>query len=428
MSDELERQTIEANVIAETPEVAETLSAFRRTFVSLYHRDFQLFWIGAWLSNIGTWLQTIALGWLVLQMTNSSLYLGLVNFASSVPVFVLSFAAGIYADRHNKRGIIIVAQIIAMTLAFILGALITLKAQTVSSILAISFIGGIAFALSFPAWQAIISEIVPRKDLLNAIALNSAQLHAARLLGPALAGFVIAAYGMAAPFYINGVSFLAVIFALLFINYRYQPRESKHSSWAEFKEGFQYAWKNKVVLYLLLGVGVLSIFGLSFYSVLMPVFARDILRGGPQTLGFLMGANGFGALVGAVTVAYISHFVRRSQLIKYGMLVFSLSVILFAFSRSFFLSLLVLVSAGFAFLMVNSTINTTLQSIVPHRMRGRVMSFFVWMLMGQMPLGSLLAGSLAHYVGAPLTVALGALVLLSLSVYLFFSFPKVEES
>jgi MFS family permease len=428
MSDELERETIEADVIAETPEVAETLSVFRRTFVSLYHRDFLLFWGGAWLSNIGTWLQTIALGWLVLQMTNSSFYLGLVNFTSTIPVFALSFAAGIYTDRHDKRWLIVGTQIVAMLLAFLLGALITLRIQTIPSILVISFAGGITFAFSFPAWQAIISEIIPRKNLLNAIALNSAQFHAARLLGPALAGFIIAAYGMAAPFYLNGISFLAVIAALLFIQYEHKPRETRRSGWVEFREGFLYAWQNKVVLYLLLGVGMLSVFGISFYSVLMPVFARDILRGGPTTLGFLMGANGFGALMGAVAVAYVAHFVRRSTLIKYGMIVFSISLVLFAFSRLLSLSLPILAVAGFAFMMVNSTINTTLQSIVPHRMRGRIMSFFVWMFMGQMPLGSLLAGSLAHYLGAPTAVTLAALVPLSTAIYLFFSFPKFEES
>ncbi len=423
----LERETIEANSIAETREVSPELSRFKRTFASLYHRDFFLFWIGAGLSNIGTWLQTVALGWLVLEITNSSLYLGLVNFASSIPVFFLSFTAGIYADRFNKRWLIIATQVTAMILAFILAILVTFKIHTIFSIIILAFLAGIAFAFSFPTWQALISEIVPRKDLLNAIALNSAQFHAARLLGPTLAGFVIATFGVAACFYLNSISFLAVIASLLFIHHQHQAKEIKLSGWEEFKEGFLYAWRNRIVLYLLLGVGILSVFGLSFYSVLMPIFARDILHGGPKVFGNLMGANGFGALAGSLMVAYISCFVRRSKLIKYGILIFSISLLFFALSQNYFLSILVMITAGFSFLMVISTLNTILQSITPQKIRGRVMSFFVWMFMGLTPIGSLLAGSLAHYFGAPTAVSLASLVPLALTIYLFFSFPKLEN-
>lgn len=420
----IETSTIEADVIAETKEIAEKVSHFRRTFSSLYYRNYLYFSIGAGISNMGTWLQTIALSWLVLQMTNSSLYLGLINFASFIPVFLFSFIAGIYADRVNKKQLIIYTQIISMIFAFILGILVHKNIHTVFSIIFLAFLAGIAFAFVFPAWQAFISELVPKQELLNAIALNSAQFHAARLVGPTIAGLIIATLGTAACFYLNSISFLTVVIALLLIKHQFAPRQSKQSGWKEFREGFHYILNNRLVLYLLLGVGVVSIFGLSTYTTLMPVFARDILRGDAKTLGFLMGANGLGALLGALTVAYISHFAKPSGIIKYGMFVFSLSVFLFAFSKNLLLSLALLVIVGFAFLAVVSTLNTSIQSIVPQRIRGRIMSFFVWMFLGQMPLGGLLVGALAEKMGAPLAVALDSLIPFFLSLYLFFSFPS----
>ncbi len=416
-----------AEVLAESEPSARRLGfGVGRTFASLAHRDFLLFWTGAWLSNIGTWLQIIALGWLVVEMTNSSIHLGLLSFASSIPVFFLSFAAGIWADRTDKKMLILWMQVALMVLAALLGVLVTLRIQTIWSIIVLAFLSGVASTFSFPAWQAYISEIVPRENLLNAIALNAAQFHAARLLGPTLAGFIVAFSGAAACFYLNAASFLAVIAALLLMKRTPRRRRDGRSPLEEFKEGLGYILGNRLILYLLLGVGIMSVFGLNFYSVLMPKFAKDVFAGDARTFGLLMGANGGGALAGALAVANISNRVRRSSLIKYGMLAFSVSIIVFAFSRSLPLAMAALAAAGFSFLTVNSTLNTTLQSIVPQAMRGRVMSFFVWMFMGWMPLGSLMAGLMAHRLGPPLTVALSAVVPLVLSLYLILRFPAMK--
>lgn len=420
--EKIETNQIEAEVITFPPEKIKP-TPFSRTFASFRYRNFRFFFFGAWLSNIGTWLQTVALSWLVYETTRSSFHLGLINFSASLPVFFLSFVAGIYADKFSKRNLLIATQVAAMILAFILGLLVTTEKHTFLSLLVLAFLTGITSAFSFPAWQAFISEIVPKKDLLNAIALNSAQFHAARLLGPSVAGWVIASLGIAACFYLNGVSFLAVIVALLFITHIYQKRQEKSSGFEDFKEGLIYALNNHLVLYLLLGVGIISVFGLSFISVLMPVFAGKILKGTSTTYGTLMGFNGAGALAGSLAVAYIAYSVRKSTLIKFGMFFYSLSIIGFALSRSYYLSAFCLLIAGFTFLTVNSILNTSIQSIVPPEIRGRIMSFFVWMFMGLTPIGSLIAGGLAHYFGAPRAMIMGALVPLSLSLYLLIFSP-----
>ena len=243
-----------------------------RTFVSLRHRDFRLFWSGAWLSNIGSWMQSVALGWLVLEMTDSSLQLGLVNFASSVPVFFLSFAAGIYADRLDKGRLILVTQVILMALAFTLGSLVAFDLHSVPAILALALMTGVAAALSFPAWLAIISEIVPREDLLNAIALNAAQFQSARLLGPTLAGFIVALSGVTACFYLNAASYLAVLAALLLLHRRpAPPRPDRPSPREEFLDGLRYIRRNPLIMRLLAGVGVVSVL-----SVLAIFYAPQI--------------------------------------------------------------------------------------------------------------------------------------------------------
>ncbi len=415
---------IEADIVSQPP--VEKTTPIKQTFASLRYRSFRFFFVGALFSNIGTWLQTVALSWLVFEMTRSSFYLGVINFSGSLPVFFLSFVAGIYADKLNKRKLLIITQIIAMILAFALGSLVSTEKQTLTALILLAFLTGITSAFSFPAWQAFISEIVPKKDLLNAIALNSAQFHTARLLGPFLAGWIIASLGIAACFYLNGVSFLAVILALMFVTHTFQRKEEVTSSWSEFKEGVVYAWNNRLVLNLLLGVGILSVFGLSFLTVLMPIFAGQILKGTSTTYGTLMGFNGAGALIGSLAVAYIAYSVKKPDLVKYGILFYSLSLIGFAFSKSYFLSAFFMVIAGFAFLTVNSTLNTAIQSIVPSQIRGRIMSFFVWMFMGLTPIGSIIAGSLAHYLGAPYAIFLGALVPFLLAVYLFLFPPELQ--
>lgn len=398
----------------------------KRVFASLAHRDFRYLWFGAVLSNIGTWIQMLALGWLVLQLTNSALLLGFVGFAGNLPVFLLALFAGVAADRRNRRTLIIWTQVVQMVLAFFLGLMISFKMVNVASITVLSFGAGIAVAFGFPAWQAIISDLVPRKDLLNAIALNSAQFHMARLLGPALAGLILAVWGVAACFYINAVSFLTVIAALLLIRARPQlPKTTGESIWEHALSGVRYALSKRVIIVLLSSIGVLTVFGMIF-TVLMPIFARDILKVGAKGLGYVMAANGLGAVTGALLVAYLAHVVRKDFLIKLGMTTFGLALIVFAFSRNVYLSMAALAVAGVAFLTSNSAINTSLQSIVPNEIRGRVMSLFVWSFMGLMPIGNLLGGWIAHMIGAPLAVFSGATVCL-LTALLLIARPALLE-
>ncbi len=411
----------EADTVAESQQVAGRLRlSAARTFSSLFHRDFLLFWAGAWLSNIGNWLQSVALGWLVLEMTNSEVMLGMINFAASLPVFLFSFAAGIWADKHDKRRLILAAQVILMCLAIVLGGLISSGSQTVWIILVLAFAAGMASAFSFPAWQALISEIVPKKDLLNAIALNSAQFQAARLIGPALAGYMIHAYGVSSCFYLNAVSFLAVIGALLLIRPQRAGRTPISSDRAAFFEGLAHLRSNPRAIQILVLVGLVSTFGMSFYIVLMPKIARDVLGGDASTLGTLMGAAGFGALTGALVVATLAAHVRPSIMIRGGLISFSITLLIFSFSRSIPLSMACLAVIGFSILTLISTLNTSLQTSVPQQVRGRVMSFFVWVFMGWMPVGSLLAGWTARLIGPAQAIGAAALVPLAAAVWLLF--------
>ena len=405
-----ETNTIEAEVSSPEAALIERGFAPARLLSSFKYRDYRFFWSGALLSNIGTWMQMIALGWLVLMMTNSAFYVGLVNFTANAPVFFIVLFAGVAADRLDRRNLIIWTQTVMMILAFVLAFLTSAHRINIPLIVAITLATGVSTAFNFPAWQAIISDIVPRKDLLNAIALNSAQLHSARFVGPALAGIVLGVWGAASNFYLNAFSFLAVILALLAIRpQKIEKPDTKKSIRAHFMRGFHYAWRRPVIITLLSTTGLITLFGMPFVA-LMPIFARDILKAGAKGFGFLLAANGFGALVGALTVAYLAHTVRRETLIKIGATLFGVFLILFALSHNFWLSMIFLAGVGGSFLMTTSSINTSLQHLTPGEMRGRIMSMFVWAFLGIMPFGALIFGAIAEKFNAPLAVLIGGSV------------------
>jgi MFS family permease len=396
--------------------------ATRTTFHSLTYRSFRYLWIGGWFSNVGTWLQNIALGWLVYKLTESSATLGIVHFASSIPVFFLSFYAGALTDRLNRRSMLVWSNGIAMVLAFILGLLVGLKLVTVASIVAISFLSGVAFAFAFPSWQSMISELVPRKDLMNAIALNASQFHAARLIGPAIAGIIIARLGIDWAFYLNAFSFLAVILALYLIDYTPAPRgdgaahRGRGTSLASIREGFAYAWKRRQVMNYLLAVGIVSVFGLSFFSTLMPIFADRILRSDIGGYSGLMSINGMGALASSLVMAWLSGRARPVSILRISIVGLGVSLVVFALSHIFWLSAVCMFLTGFFFLLTNSTLNTAIQVSVENEYRGRIMSIFVWMFMGLSPFGSLAAGFLGKAIGVQGTTALAAGVILALGI------------
>ena len=414
---------------AASPEAALIEKGTRRwsLFSSLRYAEYRYLWSGALLSNIGTWIQSVALGLFVFQLTHSEFTLGLVNFSSSIPTLFLALVGGIVADRYQRRSLIIVTQVVQMLLALTLGILISLHTANVANIIIISLVTGIASSFGFPAWLSLIPELVPKKDLLNAVALNSAQFNVARLIGPAIAGFIISLLGVAASFYINSLSFLAVIIALLLIKPPpIKIRKSEVSVWKNFTEGINYAKEHTSAAVLLICVGTLTTFGMS-HTTLMPVYAIDILKTGARGLGYLFAATGLGAVTGALIVAGLTHIIPRRNLIKLGIFSYSILLLVFAFSKVFIISLLAQVGIGIAFLTTTSSINTSLQLMAPTQIRGRVMSLFVWAFMGLFPIGSLMVGSLAGLIGSPPTLAIGAAVLLITSAILYFR-PQLLEN
>ena len=377
------------------------------TFVSLKHRNFRLYWTGQLVSLVGTWMQSVAQGWLVLTLTNSAFLLGLVSAIGSLPVLFLSLPGGVAADRVDKRALLIATQTTAMALAFMLAALTHFKVVQVWHIVALAAVGGSVFAFDAPARQAFTIELVGKEDLLNAIALNSAIFNAARILGPALAGILIGFIGMAGCFFINGISFLAVILGLWLVRReRWTPKRAG-SAWQEMRTGLSYVKDHPPIRSLITLVAVFSVFGMP-YAIMMPIFARDILGVGARGLGFLMTASGIGALAGALGLAAFSRTRKRGRLVMTAGVVFSLALAGFSLSRNYTLSLAVLPLIGWSMVSQVATINTILQSTVPDELRGRVMSMFTFVFMGMMPFGSLLAGTTAQRFGAPATLMAGS--------------------
>jgi MFS family permease len=389
--------------------VLPALDRLKEAFRALRHRNFRLFLGGQIVSLVGTWMQRVALGWLVYRLTHSAFLLGLVGFAGQIPSLFLSPLAGVWADRWNRHRMVIATQALSMVQALALAALVLRGSVAIWHLVALSLILGLVNAFDVPARQAFLVEMVEgREDLANAIALNSSTFNAARLVGPAIAGLLIVEMGEGLVFLVNGVSYVAVIAALLAIRVAPRPPASDPSvpPWHNLKEGVAYAWSLSSIRTLLLIVALAGFAGMP-YRVLMPVFATDVLHGDAHTLGFLTGGIGVGALAGALFLAARRGVRGLGRVILVAVLVFGASLVGFAASRSFALSLVLVFFAGFGMMVQTASCNTILQTIVDDDKRGRVMSFYAAALQGTMPLGSLLAGTLAGAVGAPRTVLLG---------------------
>jgi MFS family permease len=392
-------------------------------FASLAHRDFAFFLSGAVLSNIGTWIQMVALSWLVLDLTKSPFFVGLVNFAGTVPVTFLVLFAGVAADRLDRKRLIIGTQVVMLVLALLLAYLTQIQAANIPNIIAISLGFGLMTAIMFPTWQAYLSDIVPKKDLMNAIALNSAQFHAARLVGPAAAGLILAAYGAAANFYVNAVSFLFVIAAISAVHTAPRLKTAEFGIIDHLKEGFAYVRGKPVLAALLWATGLITLFGMP-YATLMPVYAKNVLGFGASGYGFLMASNGLGALIGAMLVGGLATIVRRETLIKTGTVAFGAGLAALGFVDNVLLAVPILVVCGGAFLVTSSAINTSLQALTPGRLRGRVMSMYVLMFMGIMPFAGLIFGAVAEYTGVAVAIAIGG-VITSLTGLILTFIPKL---
>jgi MFS family permease len=368
-------------------------------------RNYALYWTGAFLSNVGTWMQNVALGWLVLELTDSPFWVGFVSFAALVPSLFLSLFGGVLADRVERRRVLLATQTAMMIFAATLATLTALQRITMPLIIILALSSGFAAALNTPAQQAIIADLVPAEVLLNAISLNSVQFNLARVVGPACAGVVLAWLNTATCFYLNAVSFLALIVALLVIHIAPHRRLPAHSVWRHLGEGFKYLQAQPSLRMILAVCAVLSLFCLP-YAVLLPVFARDILEVGAAGLGYLTASAGFGAVLGGLGLAALGNVRRKARWALRAGMVFSAAVITFAVSRNLYLSLVMLVLAGGSMVACLASFNTQLQLSVDPGMRGRILSMYLLTVVGLGPIGSLLVGSLAHFVGTPSAVAL----------------------
>jgi MFS family permease len=387
----------------------EASSTWRETFRALRHRNYQLFFAGQLISLIGTWMDQVAESWLVYRLTGSALLLGTVAFASQIPVFLLAPIGGAVADRVDRRKILVVTQTSMMLLTFVLAWLTLSHRVQIWHIVTLAALTGVVNALDLPARQAFVVDMVAREDLVNAIALNSSMFNGARIVGPSLAGIVVAAIGEGWCFFANGVSFIAVIAGLLLMRID-RPRLAIEGSPLEnILEGFRFVAGTGPVRALMLLLGLVSFTAMP-YAVLMPLFADQILHGGPKALGLLMGCSGMGALGGALTLAMRKTVYGLGAWVAASCAGFGVALLLFAFSRSLWLSCALLLPVGFCIMIQMASSNTLIQSMVPDRLRGRVMSVYAMTFMGMAPFGALLAGSLAHTLGAPWTVAIGGLI------------------
>ncbi len=395
------------------------------TFESFRYRDYSWFWAGALVSNTGTWMQNYALLIVVYSFRHSEFDLGLVNFVSGIPVLLLSLFAGAVADRFDKRRLLIWSQAILLVQATALGVLYaTGHLSAVNPIASLAWVaglgllGGVMSAITFPSWQSLLPDLVPRESLLNAIALNSAQFQTSRLLGPlAASGLVLLGAGMGEIFYVNAGTFLFVIAALAAI--RLRPAEDMHPHphasgegvIANLMGGVHYAREHRVVGVLIVSTAMMTIFGMP-YMMLLPAIADKSLHAGKLGVSYLMAANGLGALVGALVVAGLPPTTNRERIIPFALLGFGATLVVFGASRSMALSLVVSALAGAALLTSNSLVNTSIQAVVPNRLRGRVMALFVMSFMGLMPVSSIAFGTLGEFIGPSSAVLAGSIVLI----------------
>ena len=375
---------------------------FSHGWRALRHRNFRLFFSGQSISLIGTWMTRVATSWLVYRLTGSALLLGVVGFAGQIPTFLLAPFAGVLVDRLNRRKMLVWTQALAGLQSLALAVLTIAKVINIQEVIWLSVFQGLINAFDMPGRQAFLVQMVEDKqDLGNAIALNSSMVNMARLVGPALAGLVIGAVGEGYCFLIDGISYLAVIASLLMMRLNVAPaRVSAAPMLEQLKEGWTYVHTFRPIRTILLLFALISLMGMPF-MVLMPIFASKVLRGGPHTLGFLLGASGVGALISAISLALRKSVRGLTTMIQISAGVFGLGLICFGLSRVLLLSLFLMLIVGFGMMQGLAASNTVIQTLVPEDKRGRVMSYYTMAFVGMTPFGSLLAGALAHRLGAP---------------------------
>ncbi len=413
--------------------IASQIDRFRRQvnlrqiFSSLRHRNYRLWFWGQLVSLFGTWMQVTAQGFLVYELTHSSAYLGYVGFAAGLPTWFFMPYGGVIADRVKRRTLIIITQTTMMVLAFVLAGLTFSGLVRPWHIIVLAFLLGVANAFEAPARHAFVPDMVGREDLTNAIALNSTIFNSATAVGPAAAGITYAVFGPAWCFMINGVSFLAVLTALVLMRLQLEPRPALVSSpWQDLKEGLRYVINHRMIRTLVSLVMITSLFGVSF-AVLFPAWAVDILHGDATTNGWLQSARGAGALLGALLIASLGRFNFRGRLLTAGALSFPLLLVIFALSRWLPLTLALCLGIGGSAIMIFNLANALIQTLVKDSLRGRVMSFYSLTFFGFMPVGALWIGILAEHFGDAVAVLANAAFMLVFTGLIRVLAPKLRE-
>jgi MFS family permease len=363
---------------------------------ALRHEDYRLFWGGCLLSNVGTWMQNVAQGWLVLELSNSSFWLGMVGFAASFPFLLFTLFGGVIADRVSKRHLLIGTQTAQMIFAFVLAGLTYFKIITIGQLAVLSFLTGISNALNAPAYQAMVPRLVPVEDLPNSIALNSAQFNLSRILGPTLGGYAMAWIGVAGNFFLNGFSFLAVLWPLFRMRYPEERHEHHASMLQSLRDGITYVRRSPEMSAIVMLIASASLLLLPFITF-VPYFAKDVLHAGERGLGFLMACSGIGALLAAALIAYFGRIRWRGRIIVFCGLFVMVAVIVFCYSHIFALSAAMSFCEGFGMIISLSTVNVTMQQLSSDEMRGRVMSIYATSFLGLPPVGCLIIGELSRH-------------------------------
>jgi MFS family permease len=413
-------------------ETPKSLTARRGgMFRALSHRNYRLFWTGAFLSNVGTWMQAVAQGWLVLQLTNSPFWLGLDAFMATAPGFVLTLLGGVFADRIDRRRLLLYTQVVAGLAALALAALVATSVVNRWMVLGFSFVTGCCMSLASPSYLALTYDLVGREDVANAIALNSTQFQLSRVIGPTLAGVAFRVFGLAGCFFANGLSFIAVVASLWMVRMERRPNslalsEKRRAIWRDLVEGLYYVRNRPRVSSLLLLAAVNSLFGAPYFSM-VPIYARDIFHLGETGLALLMGTAGAGAFLAALLVAYLGDFRRKGWFVLGGAILFGICIMGFAVSARLTWSLVFLFGLGFALVCSIAITNTLLQKLVTDQMRGRVMSMFLLSFMGTMPIGNIVAGTASTHFGPQRTLAVGGFVVMMVATSVLIFNRRLRE-
>ncbi len=395
-------------------------------FSALTHRDYALFWSGALVSNVGNWIQTTALMWYVNEVTGSSSWVAAVNLAAYLPVLLFVFLAGLVADAYDRKRVVIVTMAVQMVCSLALALTKSFDVLGLPLILSCVFVTGIAYTFSAPAGVSFLPELVPEKDMMNALSLGTAQFNIGRVVGPALGAIVISGWSVAGAFYINAISFLAIIITFSLVRpLRPQVRAPLENVWKEMGDGFRYTFAYPWRVAVLLSLGAVTFFGFSC-TVLFPALARQVLRGGSGTYGLLLSMVGLGAVAGAPLVTYLGGRVPESSIIRWSCLGVGAFTCAMSLSRATWLSCLIGVGLGCCFLMMGSAVNTVLQARSELEMRGRMVSMYSLMWMGLFSIGGQLAGYVSDAWSPPWTFALGGAICLALAA-LLFALPRLTE-